>query len=411
VSDDLTPDPGTPDPDEFDPSEAPTTSMPNPTDEQRAAAQRRAQQRGRRKPTPAMATAGGNTSAWALRSEEAGPYPLPEVEPIPAGWRVIGGREFAEHLLSIRFTLLVALMGLVGVFMVYTLSSNIRDLAGQIADRYTSPIGEPFPVFLFLFSSPPVSGNTALAAIPSFATLVIQYIGPLLGVAFGFDAISNERSEGTLPRLVSQPIHRDDVINGKFVASLSVVALILGAIMLILAGIGIYRLGVVPSGDAAARLFTWWVLLVLYVGFWLALATLFSVVFRRAATALLAVLAVWLVITFFGGQLAGIVANFLAPVGANATTAAQVNNVNAQLALLRLFPSGQFAEMTAVMLNPSVTALDYVAPDPTGRAIPTLLPVVQSLLLVWPQIVTLIALTAACFAGAYVTFMRQEVRA
>jgi ABC-2 type transport system permease protein len=30
---------------------------------------------------------------------------------------------------------------------------------------------------------------------------------------------------------------------------------------------------------------------------------------------------------------------------------------------------------------------------------------------VWPQIVGLIALTAACFAAAYVSFMRQEVRA
>jgi ABC-2 type transport system permease protein len=359
---------------------------------------------------PALATAGG-APAWSRQGEDESPYELPDVGHIPAGWRVIGAREFAEHLLSVRFTLLVALMGLVGVFMVYTLSSNIRDFAGQIAANYTSPIGQPFPVFLFLFSSPPATGDTAIASIPSFSTLVIQYIGPLLGVAFGFDAISNERSEGTLPRLVSQPIHRDDVINGKFAASISVVALILGAVMLILAGIGIYRLGVVPSGDAAVRLVAWWLMLVLYVSFWLALSMLFSVVFRRAATALLAVLAVWLVITFFGAQLAGIFANFLAPTGADPTTASQVNNVNMQLGLLRLFPSGQFTEMTAVMLNPSVTALDYVAQDPTGRAIPTLLPVIQSLLLVWPQIVTLIALTAACFAGAYVSFMRQEVRA
>jgi len=232
-----------------------------------------------------------------------------------------------------------------------------------------------------------------------------------MGIAFEFDAVSGERSEGTLPRLVAQPIHRDDVINGKFVASLSIVALILGAVMLILSGIGIYRLGVVPSGDAAARIFAWWVLLVLYVGFWLSLSVFASVIFRRAATALLAVLAVWLVITFFGGQLAGIVANYIAPVGSNATTAAQVNNINAQLAFLRLFPSGQFNDMTQVLLNPQVQQLNAYTQDPTGRAIPTFLPVVQSLLLVWPQIVTLLGLTAACFAGAYVTFMRQEVRA
>jgi ABC-2 type transport system permease protein len=407
VSDELTPqETDTPETD-LDASEAPTTAMPTPTDEQRAAAQRRAQQRGRRKAAPVLATAGG-PSTWDMQGEEAGAFPLPKVEPIPAGWRVIGGREFAENLLSFRFTLLVALMGLVGVFVVYTVSSNIRAAAGGIP---TSPIGEPYPIFLYLFSGAPSTGNTSLASIPSFASLVIQYIGPLLGVAFGFDAISNERSEGTLPRLVAQPIHRDDVINGKFVASLSIVALILGAVMLILSGIGIYRLGIVPSGDAAARIFAWWVLLVLYVGFWLSLSVLASVIFRRAATALLAVLAVWLVITFFGGQLAGIVANYIAPVGSNPTTSQQLDNINAQLAFLRLFPSGQFNDMTQVMLNPQVQNLNASLQDPTGRAIPTFLPVVQSLLLVWPQIVTLLALTAACFAGAYVTFMRQEVRA
>jgi ABC-2 type transport system permease protein len=32
-------------------------------------------------------------------------------------------------------------------------------------------------------------------------------------------------------------------------------------------------------------------------------------------------------------------------------------------------------------------------------------------LLVWPQVVVLVAMTVACFALAYVAFMRQEVRA
>ena len=43
--------------------------------------------------------------------------------------------------------------------------------------------------------------------------------------------------------------------------------------------------------------------------------------------------------------------------------------------------------------------------------IPTLLSLDQSLLLVWPQVVVLLALTVICFAAGYVLFMRQEVRA
>ncbi len=45
------------------------------------------------------------------------------------------------------------------------------------------------------------------------------------------------------------------------------------------------------------------------------------------------------------------------------------------------------------------------------QRIPSLLSLDQSFILVWPQVVGLVALTVACFAVAYVMFMRQEVRA
>ena len=45
------------------------------------------------------------------------------------------------------------------------------------------------------------------------------------------------------------------------------------------------------------------------------------------------------------------------------------------------------------------------------QRIPSLLSLDQSFILVWPQVVALVALTVACFAIAYVRFMRQEVRA
>lgn len=35
----------------------------------------------------------------------------------------------------------------------------------------------------------------------------------------------------------------------------------------------------------------------------------------------------------------------------------------------------------------------------------------QSLLVVWPQVVGLVALTLLCFAASYLGFMRQEIRA
>ena len=67
------------------------------------------------------------------------------------------------------------------------------------------------------------------------------------------------------------------------------------------------------------------------------------------------------------------------------------------------------------LLNPSATQVS--APATIGQAVQanqqigTLLSLDQSLLIVWPQIVALVALTVLCFGAAYVLFMRQEVRA
>jgi len=38
------------------------------------------------------------------------------------------------------------------------------------------------------------------------------------------------------------------------------------------------------------------------------------------------------------------------------------------------------------------------------------LPFSQSLLLIWPQLVSIIALAAICFAVSYMRFMREEIR-
>lgn len=86
---------------------------------------------------------------------------------------------------------------------------------------------------------------------------------------------------------------------------------------------------------------------------------------------------------------------------------------NARMAaeLGRLSPITLFTEMTQAMLNPLVQSLDPFFQDPTGRAFPTALPYGQSLLLIWPQVVLLLAGTVICFAFAYVSFMRQEIRA
>jgi ABC-2 type transport system permease protein len=306
------------------------------------------------------------------------------------GWRVVARKEFADHLLSARFLVLIGILGVAAAAAVFAASAGIREVASDT---------EGIPaLFLKLFT-------VTTDPVPFPLVVFIGFLAPLLGIMFGFDAISGERSQGTLPRLLSQPIHRDEVVLGKFVGGLAVIALMLTALTLFVSGIGIFRLGLVPSSTEVGRLFVWLIVSIIYVGFWQALATLTSVTVRRAASSALIAVGIWLVLALFGTFIFQAAANLLSP-GEDEVAATRV-----EILISRLSPATLFSETSTVLLDPTQRTVDLVTVEQADRAILSNLSLSQSLSVVWPQIVGLLALTAALFAIAYVSFMRQEVRA
>ena len=317
------------------------------------------------------------------------------------GWLIVARKEFADHLVSVRFVILLIVLGAAAIVPLYFASDAIRSAASQISDARA--------VFLALFVLPPQ--DVPIPPVYGFVGIV----APLLGVAFSFDAINSERSDGTLPRLLSQPIHRDEVVTGKFVAGLAIIMLVLTAVVLVISGFGITRLGIVPSVGEIGRTIAWLLFTIVWVSLWLAFGLLLSVVIRRAATAALAGFGVWLLLQIFGQLLVGLVTRLIAPYASAATAEEAVSLKSLSDTITRLVPLTLYQEGSRVLLNPTQTTVS--TPTTVGQLtqyqqqIPTLLSLDQSVLLVWPHVVALVALTAVCFAVAYIRFMRQEVRA
>jgi ABC-2 type transport system permease protein len=317
------------------------------------------------------------------------------------GWRTIAGKELADHLGSIRFFVLLIVVAIAAIVPLYFISTDLSNAAPQVA-------GSP-ALFLALFvvGSASVGGVTTVA----FAALLV----PLVGIAFGFDGINSERSQGTLSRLLAQPIHRDDVINGKFAAGIAVIAVMLGVLVVLVTALGIVRLGIIPSVEELARVVTWILATVLYASFWLAFALLLSVVIRGAASAALVGFGTWLALILFGQFLLPIVANTLFPSNTTGTADDYFASTTAQQLFLRISPATLYQDIVTALMNPTTKSVlgvgnlgQYVSAQ---EQLPTLLSIDQSILLVWPQIVILTALTVAMFALAYILFLRQEVRA
>ena len=320
----------------------------------------------------------------------------PAAARLHGGWRIVARKEFADHIHSIRFVILVVLVALAGLASVHSASGPIRNAASQ-----TTAVPS---IFLYLFTLAP-------DRVPAFHEF-LAILGPLLGIAFGFDAVNGERSQRTLPRLVAQPIHRDEVINGKFVAGLGAIALALAAVMAVVVSYGMLRLGIGPTTNDVVRMLAFFVVAVVYIALWLALAVVLSVVTRRAATAALAGIAIWLVFTLFGGLIAGLIADTVNPVPAASPTTEQVlANARLELTVRRFSPSELYQEATGVLLNPARQSTGLLVEDTTSLALPSTLSLSESLVLAWWQVAALVGGVVVMFAGAYATFMRQEVRA
>ncbi|HET7627956.1 MAG TPA: ABC transporter permease [Bacillales bacterium] len=314
---------------------------------------------------------------------------------------VIVQKEIGDHITSWRYIILLAIIALTCLASLYSASQTIRDVVSENSDKdFTGTF-----LFLKLFT---ITGSET--ALPSFVTFV-SFLGPLLGIALGFDAINSERSKGTLSRMMSQPVPRDYIINAKFVAALTVISILFFALGFLVMGMGIYIFGIPPTAEEFWRIIFFIVLSIVYVAFWLNLAILFSVRFRQAATSALSGIAVWLFFSVFYNMLIGLIANATAPAKqAVQSVAALMHHQSFIFFLTRLSPSQLFSDGTTTLLTPSVRSLGPLTMQQVVGAIPSPLPLGQSLLLVWPQVTSLIAATAVCFGISYLLFMRQEIR-
>ncbi len=276
-------------------------------------------------------------------------------------------------------------------------------LAGAVSSLRGSSTDSNEFLFLKLFTT---SGNS----LYSFATFM-AFLGPLVGITLGFDAINNERSQGTLNRLAAQPIYRDSIINAKFLAGATVILLLSITLGLFVSGVGLLLIGIPPSGEEVCRIVVYILFCAVYMSVWLAIAIIFSVLCRHAATAALASISIWLFLSLFMNLVANGISNALYPLDGIEGYANMRGNYELNLALNRISPYYLFTEAASTILNPSVRSIGLVSLSSVAGAIDAPLPFGQSLLLIWPHLVVMIALAAAGFAIAYVSFMRQEIRA
>src|ERR1700742_4150465 len=311
------------------------------------------------------------------------------------GLGTVFAKELTDNISSVRMLVLELLIVLTALAALYGAIDSLRQHTAE----------DPFLLLrLFTLSRDP---------LPAFVAIV-GFLIPLMAIGLGFDAVNSEHNRRTLSRILAQPIYRDALLMGKFLAGLATLAVSLTALWLMVIGLGLIFLGVPPGGEEIARSLVFLVVAIFYAGVWLSLAMLLSIMFRSPATAALVALGVWLFLTVLWPMLAPAFAQIISPpdpryamLGLDTPDTA----IWAQT-LSRLSPNHLFGEAMLAVLSPTTRSLGPVFLEQLrGAVMGAPLPFGQSLLIAWPQTVCLIAGTIVLFVAGYVVFQRQEVRA
>jgi ABC-2 type transport system permease protein len=307
-------------------------------------------------------------------------------------------KELADHFSSYRFSILFALIAMVSLITTYMVGTNLREELSGVA--------KPQFVFLMLFTS-----TGPLFSLVQF----VAFFGPLIGLVLGFDSINRERSSGTLSKLASQPIYRDAIINGKFLAGVIVIFIMLTSILLVVSGLGLTVIGVVPGVEEVWRLLIYLIISVFYVSFWLGISILFSILFRGIATSALATLAIWIFFSFFVTMGASVVANAVVPASKQEDPELLMKRIRIERSISLTSPMQLYNDSTAIIIDPMrKTTQSLVLMGPIERLSSSRferpLALSQSIYVVIPHMISLIAISVIFFGVSYAVFMRQEIR-
>ena len=170
--------------------------------------------------------------------------------------RALYRKEMADHVTSKRFIIILILVIAMTIASVYGAVTGIKSAIMNAAVDKNAAFDASY-MFLKLFT-------TGGSSIPSYMSL-IALIGPFIGLILGFDSINAEKNNGTLNRLVSQPIYRDSIIIGKFLASSTLIAVMVMSTGIAVGCAGFLASGIQPSGEEIVRVLIYLLYTIIYI--------------------------------------------------------------------------------------------------------------------------------------------------
>ncbi|WOF16269.1 ABC transporter permease [Methanoplanus sp. FWC-SCC4] len=194
----------------------------------------------------------------------------------------ISHKEMSDHITSRRFLLILVITCLV---LGIAAANGVNNYNNALESYKNGEVG-----FLFFPS--------VLRAFGEITNSFGLYgLGAVIGIAIGFDLISGEREGKTLKTILSRPMYRDELINGKAIGGIATIGIISFLGFLIVVAI-LLILGIVPSLDEIFLIGVIWLLTMLFMAYSFSLALMSSVLAKTSSGALILSILIFVTLTY-----------------------------------------------------------------------------------------------------------------
>ncbi len=219
-----------------------------------------------------------------------------------AGLFNVARKEFADHLTSRRFLVILGLFLIISTMGLYQgIQSYNQQLESYAEQMARLPAGEDIGW---------MPERPSVLNVFVFMASEIGTLGAILGIAMGFDLISREKETRSLKSLLSHPVYRDEIVNGKALGGVLALAFAMGAGFLVSLAV-LLVFSIVPGVGELSAIALLGAVSVVYLLSFFAVALLMSTVSSESGNALIYSLVVFftlaIMMSLIGGTLTTVI--------------------------------------------------------------------------------------------------------
>ncbi|MCE5339130.1 MAG: ABC transporter permease [Methanomicrobiaceae archaeon] len=363
----------------------------------------------------------------------------------------VARKEFSDHITSRRFVIILALFLVISAIGMHTgigqYNDRLESYNQQLQHMEEVAVDGPYAGWM--------PEKPSIMLIFSAMMAYMTTLGAVLAIAIGFDLVSKEKETRSLKSLLSHPLYRDEIINGKAVGGIAA----LGFAMVLALAISLAMLllfSVVPTLEEFTAILIFGVISLGFLLAYFAIALTMSTVSRESGNALIYTLVIFFAVSTLLPVLGAMAGDALAgdrpeppqsapmptPVGRTVTGTASGGSFTSSVSQSvvhrvsegpdpewqqyeedmkaysekRIFindvtnllsPQTNYYKAAMAVTNPRIAAMMSSPYGPTPEETPGL---AEALSQVWMNIAALIVFPSVFFAAAYVKFMRMDIR-